>query len=56
MTYYPEPDCHIRDKVKVVWGLSNYAIKTKFEHATGINTSDLAAKKILLLWKVKLRN
>ena len=25
MIYYPEPDSHIRDKVKVVLGLSNYA-------------------------------
>ena len=27
MSYYPEPCCHIRDKVKVVLDLSNYAIK-----------------------------
>ena len=27
MTYYPEPDIHIRDKVKVVLDLSNYATK-----------------------------
>ena len=27
MIYYPEPDSHIRDKVKVVLGLSNYAIE-----------------------------
>ena len=27
MSYYPEPDSHIRDKVKVVLGLSNYATK-----------------------------
>ena len=26
MIYYPEPDSHIRDKVKEVLGLSNYAI------------------------------
>ena len=26
MSYYPEPDSHIRNKVKVVLGLSNYAI------------------------------
>ena len=25
MTYYPEPDSHIGDKVKVVLDLSNYA-------------------------------
>ena len=27
MNYYPEPDCHIRDKVEVVLDLSNYAAK-----------------------------
>ena len=28
---------------------SNYATKIELEHAAGVNTSDLAAKKILLL-------
>ena len=27
MSYYPEPDSYIRDKVKVVLELSNYATK-----------------------------
>ena len=27
MNYYPEPDCHIRDKVAVVLDLSNCAAK-----------------------------
>ena len=27
MSYYPEPDSHIRHKVKVVLELSNYATK-----------------------------
>ena len=27
MSYYPEPDSHIRNKVKVVLDLSNYATK-----------------------------
>ena len=27
MSYYPEPDHHIRDKFKVVLDLSNYATK-----------------------------
>ena len=27
MSYYPELDCHITDKVKVVLDLSNYTIK-----------------------------
>ena len=27
MSHYPEPDSHIRDKVKVVLDLSNYGTK-----------------------------
>ena len=41
MSYYREPDSHIRDKVKVVLlDLSNYATKKELEHATGIDASD----------------
>ena len=54
MCYYPEPGSHIRDQVKVVLDLSNYAAKKELDHATGVDTSDLAAKKICLLWKLKL--
>ena len=32
MSYYPEPDSYIRDKVKVVLGLS----KKKLNHVTGV--------------------
>ena len=45
MSYYSEPDTHIIDKVKVVLQLSNYATRKDLEHATGIDTSDVAAKK-----------
>ena len=45
MSYYPEPDSRIRDKVKLVLNLSNYATKKELDHATGLDTSDLAAKK-----------
>ena len=44
MSYYPEPDGHIRDKVKIVLDLSNYATKKELDHAIGVDTSDLAAK------------
>ena len=27
MSYYSEPDSHVRDKVKVVFDLSNYGTK-----------------------------
>ena len=56
MCYYPEQDSDIRDKVKVISGLSNYATKKELGHLTDVDTSDLAAKKILLLWKLKLTN
>ena len=36
---------HIRYKVKAVLDLSNYATKKEWDHATGVDTSDLAAKK-----------
>ena len=49
MSYYPETDSHIRDKVKVVVDLPNYATKKELEHATGLDTSDLGARKVLLL-------
>ena len=45
MSYYLEPDSHIRDKVKVVLDLSYYAINKELEYVTGIDTSNLAAKK-----------
>ena len=36
--------------------LSNYATKFDLKRETGIKTSNLAAKKILLLWKLNLTN
>ena len=60
MTYYPETDSHIRDKVKVVLALSNYdtKIRTCYRHwyilFTLIDTSDLAAKKDVTALKVKV--
>ena len=49
MSYYPVPDSHIRNKIKVEKNLSNCATKKELDHTTGVNTSDVAAKKILLL-------
>ena len=46
MSCYQESDSHIRDEVKVVLDLSNYATKEELERATSIDTSDLAAKNI----------
>ena len=53
MGYYLEPDYYIRNKIKVELDFSNYATK-ELEHATGVDTSTLVAKNILLLWKLKL--
>ena len=44
ISYYPKPDIHIRDKVKVVLDLSNYATKKELHHSAGVDTSDLAAR------------
>ena len=49
MRYYPEPDIHIRDKVKVLLDLSSCTTKRELKHAAGVDTYDSAAKKILLL-------
>ena len=54
MSYYGEPDSHIRDKVKVVIDLLNYATKTELDHAASIYTTDLAAKKDFMTLKGKV--
>ena len=51
MSYDPEPNSHIRDKVKVVLDLSNYATKKELEHTAGIDKSDLAAKRDFIALK-----
>ena len=54
MIYYLEPDSHIRDEAKVVLELSNFATKKELEHATGVDTSDLAAKQDFVALKAKV--
>ena len=54
MNCYPKPDSHIRDKVKVALDLSNYATKKELDHATGVDTSDLAAKKDFIALKAEV--
>ena len=56
MSYYPEPDGHIRDKVKVALDLWNYETKKELGHAAGCDISDLPSRKDFLLWKLKLTN
>ena len=43
MSYYPEPDLHIRDRVKAVLELKNYTTIKELDHATGGDTPNLAA-------------
>ena len=43
ISYYPEADCHIIDKVKMVLRFSNYATKKELKDAAGVDTSNLVA-------------
>ena len=54
MSYCPEPDSHVRDEVKVVLELSNYATKYKLEQSTGVGISYLAAKKYFIALKTEV--
>ena len=54
MNFYPEPYSHIRDKDKIVLDLSNYATNKELDHATGADTSDLAAQKDVIALKAEL--
>ena len=55
MSYYPEPDSHIRNKVKTVLDLSNYVSRKELDHATDVDTSDLAVKKDFIDLKADLK-
>ena len=52
--YYSDPDSHIRDKIKIVIDLSNYATWKELKDAAEVDTSSLVAKRSSLLWKLKL--
>ena len=54
MSYYPESDSHIRNKIKIALDLSSYATKKELEHAAGTDTSDLAAKKDFIASKAEV--
>ena len=53
MSYYSEPDSHIKNKIKLELDLSNFAIKKKLKHAAGVGLSYLAAKRDFICLKVK---
>ena len=46
---YPEIDSHIKDNVRVVQDLSNFATKKELNHATDVDIFNLPAKRDLLL-------
>ena len=46
MSYYPEPDSYIRNKVKVELDLSNYATKKELDYGHDVDTSDWADSQI----------
>ena len=54
MSYFPELDIRIEDKVKGVLDLSNHVTKKELENATGVDTSDLAAKSDVFTLKAKV--
>ena len=54
MSYYPEPDNYVRDKVKVILYLSNYATRKELEHATGVDEYNLAAKSYFIALKAEV--
>ena len=54
MSYFPEPESHINNKVKVTSALTNYAIKKEKEDPTGVDTSNLTAKKDFIALKAEV--
>ena len=56
MSYYPNADSDIRNKVNVVLDLFYYTTMKELEHATGIGTSDLATKKDFIALKAEVDN
>ena len=53
MSHYLELESHVTDKVKVVLDQSNFATKKKLNDATGVDTSNLAAKGYLIALKAE---
>ena len=54
MSYYLEPDSHIRDKAEEVLDLSNYSTKKELYHATGVDTFNLTAEKDFIALKAEV--
>ena len=54
--YFPEPYEPSCENIKAELDLSNYAIKANLKGATGIYTSTLASKTVLVSLKPKIDN
>ena len=54
MSYYPEPDSHISNKVKVISDMPNFATKKELEDATGVDKSSLAAERDFIALKIEV--
>ena len=51
MSYFPEPYCHSKDKIKVELDFSNYATKSDLKSATGIDLLKFSKKADLVTLK-----
>ena len=51
ISYHPEPDRHIRDKIKVVSDFSNYATETELGNATSVDRSNSDATSNVIALK-----
>ena len=54
MSHYPDPNIHIRDKVKAVLDLLNHATIKEINDTTGVTTSDLSTKRDFIALKVEV--
>ena len=54
MSYYPEPDSHVTNRIKAELDLSSYSTKSDIKGVTGINTSNLTAREYLPILKSRV--
>ena len=54
MSYYPETDSHVREKVEALLDLSNYATKKELEHSAIVDASNLAIKSDFIALKAEV--
>ena len=54
MSYYPKPESHINNKIKIVLNSTNYATKKESEGVAGVYTSNLAAIRDFVAMKAEV--